>query len=271
MKKIGKALILVEVLSLMMFSATIGLKYITGINNIDNNILIRANAEETRELKLSKIKNDDRVFTEIQIQSSKDEIKKQVQDEEEVELKERQREEEEERIKKEEEERRLVEEQQKQEELRQKEDYYKSLNPYYGQCIKIKTSFYSEHESTNVPGNEVLTCVGTKLFDGVIAAPYDIPLYSIFLINNKLYMVLDRGNKDIIKMLDGEEKMKVDIYVPDTTSAALRERGIEKTECKIIRYGGCKENMNSDIQKMTELNKRLTQGETIELISEFNK
>lgn len=264
MKKNARLMIIGGVLFATMLGAPIEIACHSIFHQQLSNRVIFANALETTELSMSLEKTENIINEELEISNQKEDIKDSIQEEDKIKFEAAEA-------------KRLadIEAKRVEEEKRQaaieKENYMKSINPYFHKDMKVKTSFYSENESTDVKGNEVLTCTGTRLFKGVIAAPDEIPLYSIFLIDNELYMVLDRGNRKYIKMLDGEESnMKVDIYVPNTTSSALMKKGVSVANCKIIRYGGKKENLNVDTSKMNEYNERLKNGEVIDLESVFN-
>lgn len=266
MKKRMKLMVMGGVLIASVLSTSIEATYDTTFHRHVGNIITVANAQENTELTLSIQKKQDLIEETLKIESIKDDIKQSIQEEEKIAFQKAEAL----RI---EEERKKVEEEKRQAAI-QKENYLKSINPYYDKVMKIKTSFYSENEPTNVPGNEIKTCTGLKLFKGVIAAPKEIPLYSIFLIDNTLYMVLDRGNEKIIKMYGNDEgngtQMKVDIYVPNTSSKQLLDKGVVTTDCKIIRYGGSKETLNDDVKKMNEYNMKLSNGEDINLYDLFN-
>lgn len=140
------------------------------------------------------------------------------------------------------------------------EDRRRNSNQYYNQRFNILTSVYSTQEPIDNPAWTGLTASTIPVFDGVIAIPYDFPLFSVFMINNKIYLGLDRGNENIIKVYGKEDNkeqyMKVDVYTSGKTIPELLEIGINESECYIIRIGGNLENINDDINKMNELNNK---------------
>lgn len=145
-------------------------------------------------------------------------------------------------------------------------------NPYQDQWMNITATFYSENEKTDKKGCETQTALGQRLFDGVIAVPKQIPLYSLFLLedgngNKKVYIALDTGNTKCIRMLnDSSSKMIIDIYKPNASNKTLNDLGRQEIKCKILRWGKDKESSLQDDKNLIEtLNDKLKNSEDINL------
>jgi len=147
----------------------------------------------------------------------------------------------------------------------------KITNPFDKDFFNVKVSYYSEQEATNVASYSNKTALNQILFNNVIAVPYEIPLYSIFLIENKsgkqqIYIALDRGNRNYIKMLDDSKfKMKLDIYIKNADIEQLDKMGIDSAKCKILRLGpGNMTDFEENKKFVNMLNEKLENGESIE-------
>lgn len=146
----------------------------------------------------------------------------------------------------------------------------KQTNPLDEPFFNVKASYYSENEETDVKGYENKTALGQNLFDGVIAVPNEIPLYSLFLIENelgekKVYIALDRGNPKYVKMFtDTNYRMKLDVYMPNTSIEELYNMGIDNVKSKILRLGaGDMDDFEENKAFIKMLNNKLKNNESI--------
>lgn len=132
----------------------------------------------------------------------------------------------------------------------------------YSKPFQAKITYYTSKKSYS------RAYIGVAPFDGAVAVPKEIPLYTIFLIDNKLYIAVDRGGS--VKMLNNKKaKMIIDIYVPNATNKQLLKMGTKIKTAKIIRYGGSRKTFFNDVKKIQRLNKLLAKKVKVDLKKQF--